>query len=145
MSAVYIKNRLPSLKTVTKTPFEIVYKPSVKHMRVFYVLTPKKKRLKWDAKSCAGAFMGYKDLSKAYRVYDIEAEQVFFTRNVNFNETKMGLTALNKIDSMDDVLNDLDDLDMGEDKGTASKPASARPALSRLRPNRPTDQEPGQR
>uniref|UniRef100_A0AAV1TJN9 Integrase catalytic domain-containing protein n=1 Tax=Peronospora matthiolae TaxID=2874970 RepID=A0AAV1TJN9_9STRA len=37
MTAIYIKNRLPSPKIDHKTPFEIVYKskPSVKHMRVF--------------------------------------------------------------------------------------------------------------
>ncbi|KAG4032521.1 hypothetical protein PC123_g28860 [Phytophthora cactorum] len=52
MTAIYIKNRLPSPKVPGKTPFEVVYKskPNVKHMRVFgckaYVLTPKEKRLK---------------------------------------------------------------------------------------------------
>ena len=62
-----------------KTPFEIVYdsKPSVKHMRVFgcqvYILTPKEKRLKWDPKARGGIFLGYEEVSKAYRVYDIEA------------------------------------------------------------------------
>ncbi|KAG2762666.1 hypothetical protein PC116_g34267 [Phytophthora cactorum] len=50
MTAIYVKNRLPSPKIEHKTPFEIVYKskPSVKHMRVFgcrtYILTPKEKR-----------------------------------------------------------------------------------------------------
>ncbi|KAG2758966.1 hypothetical protein Pcac1_g28954 [Phytophthora cactorum] len=35
MTAIYVKNRLPSPKIEHKTPFEIVYKskPSVKHMR----------------------------------------------------------------------------------------------------------------
>uniref|UniRef100_A0AAV1VBJ8 Integrase catalytic domain-containing protein n=1 Tax=Peronospora matthiolae TaxID=2874970 RepID=A0AAV1VBJ8_9STRA len=52
MTAIYIKNRLPSSKIDHKTPFEIVYKskPSVKHMRVFgcraFILTPREKRLK---------------------------------------------------------------------------------------------------
>uniref|UniRef100_A0AAV1U7E7 Uncharacterized protein n=1 Tax=Peronospora matthiolae TaxID=2874970 RepID=A0AAV1U7E7_9STRA len=64
MTAVYVKNRLPSPKIPHKTPFEIVYnsKPSVKHMRVFgcqaYILTPKEKRLKWDPKARAGLFFG---------------------------------------------------------------------------------------
>ena len=81
MTAIYIKNRLPSPKSDTKTPFEMVHKskPSVKHMRVFgclaYVLTPKEKRLKWDAKSRPGLFVGYEESSKAYRVYDIEGER----------------------------------------------------------------------
>ncbi|KAG2770705.1 hypothetical protein Pcac1_g18319 [Phytophthora cactorum] len=62
MTAIYIKNRLPSPKVPGKTPFEVVYKskPNVKHMRVFgckaYVLTPKEKRLKWDPKARGGIF-----------------------------------------------------------------------------------------
>ena len=54
MTAIYVKNRLPSPKIAHKTPFEMVYasKPSVKHMRVFgcqaYILNPKEKRFKWD-------------------------------------------------------------------------------------------------
>ncbi|KAG4038526.1 hypothetical protein PC123_g25914 [Phytophthora cactorum] len=82
MTAIYVKNRLPSPKVEHKAPFEIVYKskPSVKHIRVFgcrtYILTPKEKRLKWDPKARAGIFLGYKEVSKAYRLYDIEAGQV---------------------------------------------------------------------
>uniref|UniRef100_H3H842 Integrase catalytic domain-containing protein n=1 Tax=Phytophthora ramorum TaxID=164328 RepID=H3H842_PHYRM len=81
MTAIYVKNRLPSPKVEHKTPFEIVYKskPSVKHMRVFgcqtYILTPKEKRRKWDPKARAGLFLGYEEVSKAYRLYDIEAGQ----------------------------------------------------------------------
>ncbi|KAG2759142.1 hypothetical protein Pcac1_g28797 [Phytophthora cactorum] len=39
MTVIYVKNRLPSPKIEHKTPFEIVYKskPSVKHMRVFWL------------------------------------------------------------------------------------------------------------
>uniref|UniRef100_A0AAV1VNG0 Integrase catalytic domain-containing protein n=1 Tax=Peronospora matthiolae TaxID=2874970 RepID=A0AAV1VNG0_9STRA len=86
MTAIYVKNRLPSPKVVHKTPFEIVYnlKPSVKHMRTFgcqtYILTPKENRLKWDPKARAGIFVGYEEVSKAYRVYDIEAGQVVISR-----------------------------------------------------------------
>ena len=70
MTAIYVKNRLPSPKISHKTPFEIVYnsKPSVKHMRVFgcqvYTLTPKEKQLKWDPKARAGLFLGYKKCSR---------------------------------------------------------------------------------
>ncbi|KAG6590540.1 Copia protein [Phytophthora cinnamomi] len=92
MTAIYIKNRLPSPKSPDKTPFEIVYKskPNVKHMRIFgckaYVLTPKEKRLKWDPKAREGIFMGYEERSKAYRVYDIEAGQVVISRDVTFDD-----------------------------------------------------------
>ena len=87
MAAIYIKNHLPSPKITSNTPYEIVhrFKPSVKHMRVFecrtYVLTPQEKRLKWDAKTRAGVFMGYEEVSKAYRVYGIETGQVVISRD----------------------------------------------------------------
>ncbi|KAG2922339.1 hypothetical protein PC117_g16009 [Phytophthora cactorum] len=98
MTAIYVKNRLPSPKIEHKTPFEIVYKakPSVKHMRVFgcrtYILTPKEKRLKWDPKARAGLFLGYEEVSKAYRLYDIEAGQVVISHDVNFDESTFGLS-----------------------------------------------------
>uniref|UniRef100_A0AAV1VDY6 Polyprotein n=2 Tax=Peronospora matthiolae TaxID=2874970 RepID=A0AAV1VDY6_9STRA len=118
MTAVYVKNRLPSPKIPHKTPFEIVYnsKPSVKHMRVFgcqaYILTPKEKRLKWDPKARAGLFLGYEEVSKAYRVYDIEAGQVMISRDVNFDESAFGLSILisdDDVDGLDFESIDLDD------------------------------------
>uniref|UniRef100_A0AAV1TTY5 Retroviral polymerase SH3-like domain-containing protein n=1 Tax=Peronospora matthiolae TaxID=2874970 RepID=A0AAV1TTY5_9STRA len=68
MTAIYVKNRLPSPEVVQQTPFEIVYssKPRVKHMRAFgcqtYILTPKESRLKWDPKARAGIFVGYEEV-----------------------------------------------------------------------------------
>uniref|UniRef100_A0AAV1V8R4 Integrase catalytic domain-containing protein n=1 Tax=Peronospora matthiolae TaxID=2874970 RepID=A0AAV1V8R4_9STRA len=118
MTAIYIKNRLPSPKVVHKTPFEIVYnsKPSVKHMRVFgcqtFILTPKEKRLKWDPKARAGIFLGYEEVSKAYRVFDIEAGQVVVSRDVNFDESTFGLQLPitdEDVDDLDFELLDLDD------------------------------------
>ena len=93
MTAIYIKNRLPSPKSDTKTPFEMVHKskPNVKHMHVFdclaYVLTPKEKRLKWDPKPRPGLFVGYEEASKAYRVYDIEGKRIVVSRDVYFDES----------------------------------------------------------
>jgi hypothetical protein len=96
MTAIFIKNRLPSPKSDTKTPYEIVHsvKPTINHMRVFsclaFVLAPKEKRSKWDAKSRPGLFMGYQESSKAYQIYDIEAGQVVISRDVNFDESVTG-------------------------------------------------------
>uniref|UniRef100_A0AAV1TQH9 Integrase catalytic domain-containing protein n=1 Tax=Peronospora matthiolae TaxID=2874970 RepID=A0AAV1TQH9_9STRA len=118
MTAIYVKNRLPSPKVVHKTPFEIVYnlKPSVKHMRTFgcqtYILTPKENRLKWDPKARAGIFVVYEEVSKAYRVYDIEAGQVVISRDVNFEESTFGLQLPitdEDVDDLDFELLDLDD------------------------------------
>lgn len=57
MTAICVKNCLPSPKLKKIFSFEIVRKskPSVKLMRVFgcqtLILSPKEKRLKWDSKS----------------------------------------------------------------------------------------------
>jgi hypothetical protein len=119
MTAIYIKNRLPSPKSDSKTPFEMVNKskPSVKHMRVFgclaYVLTPKEKRLKWDPKSRPGLFMGYEESSKAYRVFDIEGDKVVISRDVNFDEAVAGGSLLNdSAGGVTDILNRLEDIDI---------------------------------
>ncbi|KAG2887557.1 hypothetical protein PC114_g18783 [Phytophthora cactorum] len=119
MTAIYVKNRLPSPMIEHKTPFEIVYKskPSVKHMRVFgcrtYILTPKEKRLKWDPKARAGLFLGYEEVSKAYRLYDIEAGQVVISRDVNFDESTFGLSPPISDEDVNDL--DFDSLDIDND------------------------------
>ncbi|KAG2958598.1 hypothetical protein PC119_g26969 [Phytophthora cactorum] len=119
MTVIYVKNRLPSPKIEHKTPVEIVYKskPSVKHMRVFgcrtYILTPKEKRLKWDPKARAGIFLGYEEVSKAYRLYDIEAGQVVISRDVNFDESAFGLSPRISDEDADDL--DVDSLDIDDD------------------------------
>uniref|UniRef100_H3H942 Integrase catalytic domain-containing protein n=1 Tax=Phytophthora ramorum TaxID=164328 RepID=H3H942_PHYRM len=123
MTAIYVKNRLPSPKVEHKTPFEIVYKskPSVKHMRVFgcqtYTLTPKEKRRKWDPKAHAGLFLGYEEVSKAYRLYDIEAGQVVVSRDVNFDEAAFGLSTHTSDEDVDDAALDLDALDLDDNDG----------------------------
>uniref|UniRef100_A0AAV1UVW7 Reverse transcriptase Ty1/copia-type domain-containing protein n=1 Tax=Peronospora matthiolae TaxID=2874970 RepID=A0AAV1UVW7_9STRA len=85
-------------------------------MRTFgcqtYVLTPKENRLKWDPKARAGIFVGYEEVLKAYRVYDIEAGQVVISRDVNFDESTFGLQLPitdEDVDDLDFELLDLDD------------------------------------
>uniref|UniRef100_A0AAV1TQS9 Reverse transcriptase Ty1/copia-type domain-containing protein n=1 Tax=Peronospora matthiolae TaxID=2874970 RepID=A0AAV1TQS9_9STRA len=85
-------------------------------MRTFgcqtYILTPKENRLKWDPKARAGIFVVYEEVSKAYRVYDIEAGQVVISRDVNFDESTFGLQLPitdEDVDDLDFELLDLDD------------------------------------
>ncbi|POM61253.1 hypothetical protein PHPALM_29758, partial [Phytophthora palmivora] len=138
MTAIYIKNRLPSPKVPGKTPFEIVYKrkPNVKHMRVFgckaYVLTPKEKRLKWDPKAREGIFMGYEERSKAYRVYDIEAGQVVISRDVTFDESTFDdANVVDDDEDVEDAADILEDLEISNDHGTREfKQAGKRKARS---------------
>ncbi|KAG6590542.1 Integrase catalytic core protein [Phytophthora cinnamomi] len=124
MTAIYIKNRLPSPKSPDKTPFEIVYKskPNVKHMRIFgckaYVLTPKEKRLKWDPKAREGIFMGYEERSKAYRVYDIEAGQVVISRDVTFDESSFDDSTAADGEEVNRLTDVFDDMQVSEDSGT---------------------------
>ena len=121
MTAIYVKNRLPSPKIHDKTPFEIVCKskPSVKHMRVFgcqaYILTPSEKRLKWDPKARIGIFMGYEEVSKAYRVFDIEAGQIMITRDVTFDESTFGFSMEPSSEEIDDTMLDLDLLEINDE------------------------------
>ncbi|KAG6590536.1 Integrase catalytic core protein [Phytophthora cinnamomi] len=124
MTAIYIKNRLPSPKSPDKTPFEIVYKskPNVKHMRIFgckaYVLTPKEKRLKWDPKAREGIFMGYEERSKAYRVYDIEAGQVVISRDVTFDESSFDDSKAADGEEVNRLTDVFDDMQVSDDSGT---------------------------
>uniref|UniRef100_A0AAV1TK72 Integrase catalytic domain-containing protein n=1 Tax=Peronospora matthiolae TaxID=2874970 RepID=A0AAV1TK72_9STRA len=116
MKAIYIKNRLPSPKCQDQTPFEIVngFRPSVKHMRVFgcrtFVLTPKEKRSKWDPKAREGLFMGYEEVSKAYRVYDIEADQVVISHNATFDESTLGFSPMLPQENVDDTALDIESM-----------------------------------
>ncbi|KAG2855220.1 hypothetical protein PC114_g28616 [Phytophthora cactorum] len=140
MTAIYVKNRLPSPKIEHKTPFEIVYKskPSMKHMRVFgcrtYILTPKEKRLKWDPKARAGLFLGYEEVSKAYRLYDIEAGQVVISRDVNFDESTFGLSPTISDEDVDDL--DFESLDIDNDGSRQTEYTQAG-----KRKSRPSDED----
>ena len=121
MKAIYIKNRLPSPKCQDKTPFEIVngFRPSVKHMRVFgcqvFMLTPEKKRSKWDPKAREGLFMGYEEVSKAYRIYDIEANRVMISRDVTFNESVFAFSPTLPQESVDDTALDFDSMSISDE------------------------------
>uniref|UniRef100_A0AAV1V0P1 Retroviral polymerase SH3-like domain-containing protein n=1 Tax=Peronospora matthiolae TaxID=2874970 RepID=A0AAV1V0P1_9STRA len=120
MTAVYIKNRLPSPKCQDQTRFEIVngFRPSVKHVRVFgcrtFVLTPKEKRSKWDPKARVGRFMGYEEVSKAYRVYDIEADQVVISRDVTFDESTFGFSPTLPQEIVDDTALDVESMNTSD-------------------------------
>ncbi|CEG39828.1 FOG: Transposon-encoded proteins with TYA, reverse transcriptase, integrase domains in various combinations [Plasmopara halstedii] len=59
-------------------------------------------------KSREGVFVGYDELPKAYRVYDIQAQQVVISRDVLFDESCSGDL---EVDTLDDV--DAANLDFG--------------------------------
>ena len=89
-TAVYLKNR-------DMTPHEAWSgsKPNVKHLRVFgcmaYSHIPKDERSKLDSKAKQCILLGYSSTTKGYRLYDIKREQVFHSRDVVFDEMKLGI------------------------------------------------------
>ncbi|CAB3996244.1 Retrovirus-related Pol poly from transposon TNT 1-94 [Paramuricea clavata] len=92
-TAVYLRNRSPSVAVKGKTPFEAWagQKPNVKHLRVFgceaYAHVPKDERKKLDSKPRKCIFLGYGAETKGYRLYDSNRARVFHSRDVQFNES----------------------------------------------------------
>ena len=72
---IYVHNRLSHSALGFKTPEEIYTgkKAEVSHLKIFdcpvYVHIPKEKRTKLDPSINKGIFVGYHEVSKAFRIY----------------------------------------------------------------------------
>ncbi|CAN1825372.1 Retrovirus-related Pol polyprotein from transposon TNT 1-94 [Linum perenne] len=92
-TACYITNRALVRSPLKKTPYEIWKgrKPNIGYFRPFgckcFILNTKDQLGKFDAKSDEGIFLGYSDLSKAYRVYNKRTFKVEESINVIFDES----------------------------------------------------------
>ena len=81
-TAVYLKNRCPTKAVQGRTPYEAWYgkKPNVEHLKVFgctaYAHIPKDERGKFDSKARKCVLLGYDDLTKGYRLYDVENKKI---------------------------------------------------------------------
>lgn len=78
-------------------------------------LTPKEKHIKWDPKARIIIFLDHEEVSKAYRVLDIDAGKVVISRDVNFDESAFGFPMGSSSEDVDDGAQDLDLLDINED------------------------------
>jgi transposase InsO family protein len=94
--AAYLRNRCPTNAISSdRTPYELWYgkKPNLQHLRVFgckaYVHIPDQKRPKLDAKSLPCIFIGYSDISKAYRFFDPASHCVRESRDAIFDESSV--------------------------------------------------------
>ncbi|PNX74277.1 retrovirus-related Pol polyprotein from transposon TNT 1-94 [Trifolium pratense] len=91
--AVHIINRLPSPLLNLKCPYELLYKkpPSLVHLKVFgclsYATTLQAHRTKFDSRARKAIFLGFKDGTKGYILYDLSSHDIFVSRNVVFYET----------------------------------------------------------
>ncbi|KAI5442307.1 hypothetical protein KIW84_011396 [Lathyrus oleraceus] len=90
---VHIINRLPSPLLNLKCPYELLYKqpPSLVHLKVFgclsYATTLQAHRTKFDSRARKVVFLGFKDGTKEYILYDLSSHDIFVSRNVVFYET----------------------------------------------------------
>ena len=91
-TAVYLRNRSPTVALSKKTPFECWYNvmPNLSNLRVFGCIAnvhiADKSRRKFDAKSKQAIFVGYPHGTKGYKLYDLQAKQFIRSRDVIFSE-----------------------------------------------------------
>ena len=91
-TTVYVQNRLSHSTLEFKTPEEVYTgkKPEVTHLKVFgcpiYVHISKEKRTKLDPSGKKGIFVGYYEVSKAFRIYISGFHHIEISRDVTFDE-----------------------------------------------------------
>jgi hypothetical protein len=92
MTAVYVQNRLSHSALGLKTPEEMFTgkKPEVSHLKIFccpvFIHIPKEKRNKLEPSGKKGIFVGYCEVSKAFRIYIPGHRHIEISRDVAFDE-----------------------------------------------------------
>jgi hypothetical protein len=93
-TACYVSNRIYLRVHKKKTCYELMHgrTPKVSHFHVFgckcFILKKGKKLDKFEARSVDGIFYGYASHSRAYRVLNLETNQIMETCEVTFDETQ---------------------------------------------------------
>jgi transposase InsO family protein len=93
-TASYVSNRIYLRVHKKKTCYELMHgrTPKVSHFHVFgckfFILMKGKKLDKFEARSVYGIFYGYASHSRAYRVLNLETNQIVETCEVTFDETQ---------------------------------------------------------
>ena len=123
-TAVYLKNRTSSKPLQDMTPYEAWHgrKPSVRHLRVFDAHIPRDERTKFDSKARKCIFLGYGQVTKGYRHYDLIRQKIIYSRDIQFNESLKG-TENNRVEAKNGNSYQLLD-DFAEDDEIEAEPQS---------------------
>ena len=93
-TAVYLKNRSPSVALKEETPYECMFgvKPNVSSLKIFgciaHVHIDSQARKKFDMKSRKAIFVGYPEGTKGFKLYDPVVKRFLCSRDVIFDERK---------------------------------------------------------
>ena len=91
-TVVYVHNRIYHSVLGFKTLEEMFMgkNPEVSHLKIFgcpiYIHIPKEKRTKLDPSGKKGIFIGYYEVSKAFRIYIPRFHHMEISRDVKFDE-----------------------------------------------------------
>jgi hypothetical protein len=107
MTVVYVQNRLSHSALGLKTSEEMFTgkKPEVSHLKIFgcpvFIHIPKEKRNKLEPSGKKGIFVGYCEVSKAFRIYIPGHHHIEISRDVTFDEDaalkKSGICQLEEV------------------------------------------------
>jgi hypothetical protein len=92
-TANYLRNKSLNASLDGKTPYETLYsmKSDVSHLRIIkslvYTHIFKKKRLKHKSHTNLSIFVGYTDINRFIKVYDLLKRIIKFYRDVVIDET----------------------------------------------------------
>jgi transposase InsO family protein len=92
MAAVYVQNRLSHSALGFKTLEEMFTgkKPEVSHLKIFgclvFIHIPKEKRNKLEPSGKKGIFVGYCEVSKAFKIYIPSHLHIEISRDMTFDE-----------------------------------------------------------
>ena len=90
-TALYVQNHNPHRVPKNKKPEEVFFgkKPEVSHLKIFgypmYIHIPKEKRTKLDPSEKKDIFVGYSEISKAYRIYFPGFKNIDISRDIKFD------------------------------------------------------------
>jgi hypothetical protein len=91
-TTIYVQNRLSHSALGFKIPEEMFTEknPKVSHLKIFgcpiFVHIPKEKRTKLDPSGKKGIFVGYYEVSKAFKIYIPGYHHIDISRDVTFDE-----------------------------------------------------------